>query len=112
MTKRIVGAMSGIDLELVFLFFYLSKLFRVLDFFKRVALARGSFEGNAAVGKFIGDQEVATKGNNYAWIVMIHIEQSLRLYLKPHMTLELLFMHYWSVNLTFLIKAFGKRGLP
>ena len=65
----------------------LSKLIRVMAYIMRVALAKRRLGGTSAEGRTKVAKEITAQEYNDAWIVLVHLEQSLRLKEKQVMKL-------------------------
>ena len=102
---ELFGANDGRFAKLVARFSDLSKLIRVMAYIMRVALAKRRLGGTSAVGRSKVDMEITAKEYDDAWIVLIHLEQSIRLQEKQVMKLVpkrikvKLSMYDWSVEL-------------
>ena len=101
---ELFGANDGRFSKLVARFSDLSKLIRVMAYIMRVALAKRRMGETSAEGRTKVAQEINAKEYNDAWIVLIHLEQSLRLKEKQVMGLVpkrikvKLSMYDWSVE--------------
>ena len=84
---ELFGANDGRFSKLVARFSDLSKLIRVMAYIMRVALAKRRFGGTSAEGRTKVAQEITAQEYNDAWIVLIHLEQSVRLQEKQVMKL-------------------------
>ena len=65
----------------------LSKLIRVMAYIMRVALAKRRLGGTSAEGMTKVAKEITAQEYKFAWIVLVHLEQSLRLKEKQVMKL-------------------------
>lgn len=79
---QLFGVMGGTTLVLIVIFSDLSKLFRDLYLIKRVALARGPFVENSALGRSNVDEEFPYQDIIDTWIELIHILQLWTVYLQ------------------------------
>jgi hypothetical protein len=101
---ELFGANDGRFSKLVARFSDLSKLIRVMAYIMRVALAKRRLGGTSAEGRTKVDMEITAQEYNDAWIVLVHLEQSVRLQEKQVMKLVpkrikvKLSMYDWSVE--------------
>ena len=101
---ELFGVNDGKFSKLVARFSDLSKFIRVKAYIMRVALAKRYLGGTSAVGRTKVVKEITAQEYNDAWIVLIHLEQSMRLQEKQVMKLVpkkikvKLSMYYWSVE--------------
>ena len=65
----------------------LSKLIRVMAYIMRIALAKRRLGGTSVEGRVKVDKEITAQEFNDAWLVLKHLEQSVRLQEKQVMKL-------------------------
>ena len=98
---ELFGANDGRFSKLVERFSDLSRLIRVMAYIMRVALAKICLGGSSAVERTKVDMEITAQEYNDAWIVLIHLAQSMRLQvmkLVPKKINVKLSMNDWSVE--------------
>ena len=101
---ELLDADNGKFSTLVARFSDLSKLIRVMAYIMRIALAKRRLGGTSAAGRTKVEKEITAQEYYDAWIVLIHLEQSVRLQEKqvvklvPKRIKVKLSTYNWSVD--------------